>query len=126
MNQELREIINDNSLGKLLVRIKPRFNQEIKNQNLANLLVKFNPPSPFFLKRGEVNIVDYLNKKGESEKLEKGEGSMVQGQVLLKACKYVCVFECAGGEGGTLFIFNFSRFINFTYRDYIPLCKTVL
>ena len=40
LNQELREIINDNSLGKLLVRIKPRFNQEIKNQNLANLLVR--------------------------------------------------------------------------------------
>ena len=31
--------INDNSLGELLVRIKPRFDQEIKNQNLANLLV---------------------------------------------------------------------------------------
>ena len=32
--------INDNSLGKLLVKIKPRFDQEIKNQNLANLLVR--------------------------------------------------------------------------------------
>ena len=31
--------INDNSPGKLLLRIKPIFNQEIKNQNLANLLV---------------------------------------------------------------------------------------
>ena len=28
--------------GKLLVRIKPKFNQEIKNQNLANLLVRIN------------------------------------------------------------------------------------
>ena len=27
-------------IGKLLVRIKPKFNQEIKNQNLANLLVE--------------------------------------------------------------------------------------
>ena len=40
LNQELREIITDNSLGKLLVRIKPKFNQEIKDQNLANLLVR--------------------------------------------------------------------------------------
>ena len=55
MNQELREIINDNSLGKLLVRIKPRFNQEIKNQNLANLLVNLS----------EMNILilpDFLTK----------------------------------------------------------------
>ena len=37
--QQEQTVINDNSLGKLLVRIKPRFNQEIKNQNLANLLV---------------------------------------------------------------------------------------
>ena len=36
----IKEGINDNSLGKLLVRIKPRFNQEIENQNLANLLVR--------------------------------------------------------------------------------------
>ena len=32
--------INDNSLGKLLVKNEPRFNQEIKNHYLANLLVK--------------------------------------------------------------------------------------
>ena len=29
-------------IGKLLVRIKPKFNQEIKNQNLANLIVRIN------------------------------------------------------------------------------------
>ena len=32
--------INDSSLGKHLVRNKPRFNQEIKNQNLDNPLVR--------------------------------------------------------------------------------------
>ena len=32
--------VSDNSLGKLLKRIKPIFNQKIKNQNLANLLVR--------------------------------------------------------------------------------------
>ena len=42
LKQELREIINDNSLDKLLVRIKRKFNQEIKNQNLANLLASEN------------------------------------------------------------------------------------
>ena len=29
-------------IGKLLVRIKPKFNQEIENQNLADLLVRIN------------------------------------------------------------------------------------
>ena len=32
--------ISDNSVGKLSERIKPRFNEEIKNQNLANVLVR--------------------------------------------------------------------------------------
>ena len=27
-------------IGKLLVRLKPKFNQEIKNQNLTTLLVE--------------------------------------------------------------------------------------
>ena len=48
-------------------------------------------PSPPFSKWVQVNF-DYLPKRGESEKLEKGGGSMVQGQVLLK--------RCVGGEGG--------------------------
>ena len=39
-------------------------------------------PSPF-LKRGEVNF-DYLPWSGESEKLEKRDGSIEHGQVLLK------------------------------------------
>ena len=38
-------------------------------------------PSPFL--RGEVNF-DYLPLRGESEKLKKMGGSMVQGQVFLK------------------------------------------
>ena len=44
--------------------------------------IVWTPNSPF-LKRVEVNF-DYLPQSGESEKLEKGGGSMVQGQVLLK------------------------------------------
>ena len=34
----IKDDISDNSLGKPIVRMKPRFNQEIKNQNLANLV----------------------------------------------------------------------------------------
>ena len=62
-----------------------------------------------FFKVGEVNFVDYLPRRGESEKLEKGGGSMVQGQVLLKVCEYVCVFEGGGGEALTLFVCNFFK-----------------
>ena len=50
-------------------------------------------------KVGEINFVDYLPRRGESEKLEKGGGSMVQGQVLLKVCEYVYVFEGVRGVG---------------------------
>ena len=38
---------------------------------------------------------------------------MVQGQVFLKG-------------GLTLFLFKFSRFIIFTFRNYLTLCKIVL
>ena len=55
-------------------------------------------PSPPFSKWVQVNF-DYLLKRGESEKLEKGGGSMVQGQVLLKVCEYVYVFEGVRGVG---------------------------
>ena len=48
------------------------------------------PPS--FLKGGEVNF-DYLPWRGESEKLKKAGGSMVQGQVFLK-------WAGVGGERG--------------------------
>ena len=57
---------------------------------------------------GEVNFVDYLPRRGESEKLEKEGGSMVQGQVSLKVCEYVCVFE-GGGEALTRFVCNFFK-----------------
>ena len=43
-------------------------------------------------------------RDGEPEKLKKGGGSMVQGQVLLKE-----------KEGGALFLFNFFK----VYRFYI-------
>ena len=46
---------------------------------------------------GEVNF-NYLTWRGESEKLKKRGGSMVQGQVLLK-----------GGEELALFLFSFFR-----------------
>ena len=42
---------------------------------------------------------------------------MVQGQVFLK---------WGGGGGLALFLFNFSRFIIFTFRNYFTLCKTVM
>ena len=48
------------------------------------------PPPPFFLKGGGVNF-NYLPRRGDSEKLKKGCGSMVQGEVFLKE----------GGEAGT-------------------------
>ena len=42
---------------------------------------------------------------------------MVQGQVLLKVCVYVCVFD-GGGRGGvggglTIFVFNFFKVYHF-------------
>ena len=46
-------------------------------------------PPPFF-KGGGVNF-NYLPRRGDSEKLKKGCGSMVQGEVFLKG----------GGEAGT-------------------------
>ena len=80
---------------------------------------------PLVLKRGEVNF-DYLPQREESEKLEKGDGSMVLGQVVLKVYVYVCVW--AGRELGDWHFsyLLFSEFIIFTYRNYITLCKTVL
>ena len=71
-------------------------------------------PSPF-LKRGEVNF-DYLPWSGESEKLEKRDGSIEHGQVLLK--------KAWGGWHFSYLIF--SRFIIFTFRNYFTLCKIVL
>ena len=40
---------------------------------------------------------------------------MVQGHIFLK-----------GGQGLALFLFNFLRFIIFTYRNYFTLCKILL
>ena len=76
-------------------------------------------------------LVDYVNKKSESERWKKGEtwklpkrgGSMVQGQ----ACICVCVCGGGGGEGRgwlQLNLFSFSsRFINFMFRDYFTFAK---
>ena len=56
----------------------------------------------------------YLPQREGSKKLEKGGGNMVQGQVLLKVCEYVCVFEEGeGGEELTLFVFNFFKVYHF-------------
>ena len=66
------------------------------------------PAHPFFLKQGGVNL------SGESEKLEKGGGSIVQGQVLLQ-----------GGSWHFSYLI-FSRFIIFAFRNYFTLCKIVL
>ena len=53
------------------------------------------PPLPFFLKGdGEVSF-DYRPRRGDSEKLKKDGGSMVQGQVFLKG----------GGWGADIFPF---------------------
>ena len=71
---------------------------------------------PPFLKGGGVNF-DYLpQREGESEKLKKGGGSMVQGQVVLKGGRGWCNF----------FYIIFSRFVSFTFRNYFTLCKIVL
>ena len=84
-------------------------------------IVRIPPPPPNFKAAGGVNF-DYLpRRRGESEKLEKGSGSMVQGQVLLKVC--VWAERCGGWHFLSLI---FSRFIIFTYRNYITLCKIVL
>ena len=92
--------------------------------------------TPSILKR-EVNFY-YLTQKGDSEKLKKGAGSMMQGQILFKG-KELGRGEGEGGEGkgerrrergrGRGWHFSsliFSRFINFNYRNYFTLCKIVL
>ena len=60
---------------------------------------------PFFLKGG-VNF-NYLSQMEESEKLTKGDRSMVQGQIFLP-------------------YYVFSRFVIFTSRNYFTLYKIVL
>ena len=68
--------------------------------------------SPLVLKRGEVNF-DYFPQREESEKLEKGGGGIVQGQVLLKC---VCMCVCVSGERGRgliLFVFTFFKVYHF-------------
>ena len=92
---------------------------------LYNIVRTHSPPSPPPPLWREVNFA-YLHQSGESEKLEKGAGSMVQGQVVLKRC--VCVCAGGGGSGGWGRHFSyliFSSFIIFTYRNYITLCKVV-
>ena len=82
-------------------------------------------PLPIVLKREKINF-DYLSRREESEKLEKGGGSMVQRQVLLKVCVYVCVWVGKEVRDWHFSYLLFLRFIIFTYRNYITLCKTVL
>ena len=52
------------------------------------------PPPPPFLKEGKVHF-NYLPQRGEgdSEKLKKGDGSMVQGQVFLKEGRWAGTFR---------------------------------
>ena len=50
---------------------------------------------------------------GQSGKLKKGGGSMVQGQVLLIG-------------GADTFPFNFFKLITFKFRNYFTLCKIIL
>ena len=65
-----------------------------------------------FLKGGEVNFDD-LPWRGESEKLKKAGGSMVQGQVFLK-------WAGVGGRGGlALLLFNFFM----VYQITLPFAK---
>ena len=63
---------------------------------------------------GEVNF-NYLPRGGggESEKLRKRGGSMVQGQVLK-------------GGGWHFSYLIFSMFVIFTFRNYFTLCKIML
>ena len=69
------------------------------------------PPSPIFLRGEGSKFPD-----GGIWKILKMGWSMVQGQVFLK-----------GEEGElVLFLFNFPRFIIFTFRNYFTLCKIVL
>ena len=71
-----------------------------------------------FLK-GEVNS-DYLPRVRGTQKIKKGSGSMVLGQVFLKKWG-------VGGGGGYHFSYLvFSRFIIFTFINYFNLCKVVL
>ena len=82
-----------------------------KIKNNASIHISEPPPPPgggcflffffFFKREGGVNF-DYLpGEGGKSEKLKKGFGSMVQGQVFLKK------------RGLTLFLFNFFKVNHF-------------
>ena len=82
-------------------------------RNPPVVLIIHSSDPPFFLKGREVNF-DCLPRKGEYERIQKGGGSMGQGQIFLK-------------EGGWHFSYLiFSRFIIFTFRNYFTLCKIVL
>ena len=70
---------------------------KIKQQEL--LVIVWSPPSPFL--KG-VSKFNYLPRRGVSEILQKGSGSMVQGQVFLKV-----------GEGLALLLFNFFKVYHF-------------
>ena len=66
--------------------------------------------------KGEGVNFNYFPRK-ESEKLQIGGGSMVQGQVFLRR----------GGGGGWLCSYLvFSRFIVCTFTNYFTFCKIVL
>ena len=78
-----------------------------KIKNNASIHISETPPPPgcffffFFKREGGVNF-DYLpGEGGKSEKLKKGFGSMVQGQVFLKK------------RGLTLFLFSFFKVNHF-------------
>ena len=57
---------------------------QVEFLNIGIPLLRYKPSfRPPFFKGGGVNF-KYLPRRGESEKIEKGGGSMVQGQVFLK------------------------------------------
>ena len=91
--------------------------------NIVQTLPLPSPLSPF-LKRGEVNFVDYLPSEEGIWKIRKRGWT---GQVLLKVYVYVYVFDGWGVRGGwglTLFVFNFFQGLSFLHIEItLPFAK---
>ena len=88
----------------------------------SNIYALHNLDLPPLFKGGRLILITSPGRGGDSEKLKKGGGSMVQGQVFLKG-------------GDWYFYLIFSRFIIFKSRNYfilsskialyIALCSTI-